>query len=115
MIRILGISLNLNKRILIALTYIYGIGKSRSMKICKNIKINPNLKTSSLSIKNINILRNEIYKYEIEGDLRRRIGLNIKRLYDVKCYKGFRHKLKLPVRGQRTKTNAKTSKKRILK
>ena len=114
MIRISGVSLNSNKHIVIALRSIYGIGKFKSLKICKILNINTKLKVSVLSYITINLLRNEINKHEIEGNLRIKIGLNIKRLYDIKCYRGFRHKANLPVRGQRTKTNGKTSKKRKL-
>jgi len=112
MARISGILLKSNKSVLFALKSIYGIGKFKILEICSNLNIDSKANISLLSDYTINLLKNELNKYEIEGNLRRKIELNIKRLYDIKCYRGLRHKLKLPVRGQRTKTNAKTSKKK---
>ena len=109
MTRIAGIDLPKNKRIEIALTYIYGIGLSRSQQILKKIELNPNKPVTNLDdreIANIRyILENE---YMIEGDLRRFEALNIKRLMEINSYKGKRHRIGLPLRGQRTRTNART-------
>jgi small subunit ribosomal protein S13 len=95
MIRIAGVILP-NKHISIALRSIYGIGRTRSLEICKKVGIEPSIKV--------------VQEFEIEGDLRRRIAMNIKRLRDIKCYRGLRHRVGLPVRGQRTRTNARTRK-----
>lgn len=109
MTRIAGIDLPKNKRIEIALTYIYGIGLSRSKKILYKIALNPNTRVTDLNDKEITniryILENE---YLIEGDLRRFEALNIKRLMEINSYKGKRHRIGLPLRGQRTRTNART-------
>ena len=109
MIRIAGTDLPKNKRIEIALTYIYGIGLSRSQQILKKIELNPNKPVTDLDDKEItnirHILENE---YMIEGDLRRFEALNIKRLMEINSYKGKRHRIGLPLRGQRTRTNART-------
>ncbi|QJC29109.1 30S ribosomal protein S13 [Enterobacteriaceae endosymbiont of Plateumaris rustica] len=111
MARIAGINIPDNKHIKIALQYIYGIGNSHSMHICKIININQYTKVSSLSEKQVDLLREQVFKFKVEGDLRREINLNIKRLIDLGCYRGLRHRKGLPVRGQRTKTNAHTRKK----
>ncbi|QJC34546.1 30S ribosomal protein S13 [Enterobacteriaceae endosymbiont of Donacia crassipes] len=111
MIRIAGINIPDNKRIIIALKHIYGIGTSNAIYICKKINISQDIKINTLSEKKIDLLRNTISKFRIEGDLRRSINLNIKRLIDLGCYRGLRHRKGLPVRGQRTKTNARTRKK----
>lgn len=115
--RIAGINIPNHKHIIIALTSIYGIGNSRSKLICKNTGIDKYTKIKNLTEDEIEKLRNEINKYIIEGDLKRNINLNIKRLIDINSYRGIRHKKKLPVRGQRTKTNARTRKgpKKIIK
>ena len=109
MTRIAGTDLPKNKRIEIALTYIYGIGLSRSQQILKKIELNPNKLVTNLDDKEIanirHILENE---YMIEGDLRRFEALNIKRLMEINSYKGKRHRIGLPLRGQRTRTNART-------
>lgn len=109
MTRIAGTDLPKNKRIEIALTYIYGIGLSRSQQILKKIELNPNKSVANLDDKEItnirHILENE---YMIEGDLRRFEALNIKRLMEINSYKGKRHRIGLPLRGQRTRTNART-------
>ncbi|WMC20349.1 MAG: 30S ribosomal protein S13 [Enterobacteriaceae bacterium PSpyr] len=110
MMRISGVNISENKNILIALTKIYGIGKSRAKNICLAANINQNIKIKYLKNKQIDFIREYISKFILEGDLRREIKLNIKRLIDINCYRGIRHKKKLPVRGQRTKTNARTSK-----
>lgn len=108
MARLAGVDLPRNKRIIIALTYIYGIGPKRSEKILEATKISPDLRTDNLTDEDIKLLRNELSKYPIEGDLRREVTMNIKRLQEINSYRGIRHKRKLPVRGQRTKTNART-------
>nr|QCI05510.1 ribosomal protein S13 [Crouania attenuata] len=109
MARIAGVDLPRNKRIEIGLTYIYGIGLSRSQEILAKLQIDPNIKIENLDdtqiIKIRNILSNE---YQIEGDLKRLESLNIKRLIDIGSYKGRRHRIGIPVRGQRTRTNART-------
>lgn len=109
MTRIAGIDLPKNKRIEIALTYIYGIGLSRSKKILQEINVNPNKRVKELNDTEIAYLRNILDNdYLIEGDLRRFKSLNIKRLMEINCYKGKRHRIGLPLRGQRTRTNART-------
>lgn len=110
MTRIAGINIPDAKHIIIALTAIYGIGKSRSKKICKKTKISEAVKVTNLSEEQIEKLRNEISKFIVEGELRREVNLNIKRLMDIGCYRGIRHRKGLTVRGQRTKTNARTRK-----
>lgn len=108
MVRIAGINLPDNKRVEIALTYIFGVGKTTSVKILNELKINKDTKVKDLSDKEADELRIRIEKMPIEGDLRRGIAQDIKRLKDVSTYRGMRHKAGLPVRGQRTKTNART-------
>ncbi len=111
MARIAGVDLPRNKRIEIALTYIYGIGKSRAKEILEATGVNPDTRVHSLSPDDIAKLRAYISKnYKVEGDLRREVQMNIKRLIDIGCYRGLRHKMGLPVRGQRTRTNARTRK-----
>ncbi len=107
--RISGVNIPENKRVEIALTYIYGIGRSLSQKILKEVKIDINKKAQDLTPKEVNDLKDIIEKsYKIEGDLRRQIMINIKRLKDIGSYRGSRHAKKLPARGQRTKTNNRT-------
>ena len=107
-VRIASVTLP-NKRIEIALTYIYGIGKSLAKKILSDLKINPDTKTNELSEDKVNALRNTIEKtLKVEGDLRREVLLNIKRLKEIGAYRGTRHSRGLTVRGQRTKTNSRT-------
>ena len=109
--RIIGIDLPKEKRIEIALTYIYGIGRSLSNRILKIAKINPDTKAKDLSDEEVSRLSAIIQKeHKVEGDLRREISQNIKRLIDIGTYRGFRHRRNLPVRGQRTHTNARTRK-----
>ncbi len=108
-IRIAGVSLP-DKHVVISLTYVYGIGRSRSEEICEKLKIQPDAKLSTLSDKEIESLRSAVNDYKVEGDLRREVGMSIKNLMDKKCYRGFRHRRNLPLRGQRTKTNARTRK-----
>ena len=110
MARISGVDLPRNKRIEIALTYIFGIGMTRSQKIIKETSVDPNTRVKDLSEGEIVKLRDAISKYTIEGDLRRTVSQNIKRLGDIGSYRGIRHRRKLPVRGQRTHTNARTKK-----
>ncbi len=111
MARIAGITLPPEKRIEVGLTYIYGIGRSKSRRILDEAKIDRDKKVKALSEDEVNKIRQIIEKREkIEGDLRKEVTLNIKRLVDISCYRGLRHKKKLPVRGQRTKTNARTRK-----
>jgi len=109
--RIAGVDLPRNKRIEIALTYIYGIGKGRSQKILKEAGVDPDIKSDHLTEGQITSIRDIIdEKYKVEGDLRREISMNIKRLMDLGMYRGLRHRRGLPVRGQRTSTNARTRK-----
>lgn len=111
MARIAGITLPPEKRIEVGLTYIYGIGSSKSNKILQEARIDKDKKVKALSENEINRIRQIIEKREkIEGDLRKEKTLNIRRLMDIGCYRGLRHRRKLPVRGQRTKTNARTRK-----
>ncbi|HFL8819416.1 MAG TPA: 30S ribosomal protein S13 [Candidatus Azoamicus sp. OHIO2] len=111
MVRISGVILNSEKHLAIALRSIYGIGKVNSLYICKIAHISPSTKVKNLKEQEISKLQNVILDFEIEGNLRTRVRLNIKRLIDIKSYRGLRHKSNLPVRGQRTKTNARTRKK----
>jgi len=110
MARIAGVDLP-NKHVEIALTYIYGLGRMSARKICDSTKIDPNKKINDLSNDELNELRKVIESdYKVEGRLRSEVALNIKRLMDIGCYRGLRHRRGLPVRGQRTKTNARTRK-----
>lgn len=111
MARIAGVDLPRDKRVEIALTYIYGIGKPTSQQILAQTGVNPDTRVRGLTEEEINRLRDVIEKnYKVEGDLRREIALNIKRLIEIGCYRGLRHRRGMPVRGQRTKTNARTRK-----
>ncbi|HHC75217.1 MAG TPA: 30S ribosomal protein S13 [Thiothrix sp.] len=110
MARIAGINLPVNKHVVIGLTAIYGIGLSRSKKVCEQVGIAPETKIRNLSEAQIEALRKEIGKFIVEGDLRREVSMSIKRLMDLGCYRGTRHRRGLPVRGQRSKTNARTRK-----
>lgn len=110
MARIAGINIPDHKHAVIALTAIYGIGKARSKAICAAAGIAEDVKIRELSEEQIDKLRDEVGKFTVEGDLRREVTLNIKRLLDLGCYRGLRHRRSLPVRGQRTKTNARTRK-----
>ncbi|HHF7346672.1 MULTISPECIES: 30S ribosomal protein S13 [Legionella] len=110
MARIAGVNIPDHKHIVIALTSIYGIGKTTSMNLCKAVGIEPSTKVSQLSEEKLEALRTEIAKMTVEGDLRRVVTMNIKRLMDLGCYRGLRHRRGLPLRGQRTKTNARTRK-----
>ena len=111
MARIAGVDLPNDKRVEIALTYIYGIGKTNAASIIKDTGINPDTRVKDLSEEEIAKIRDQIENnYTVEGDLKREVALNIKRLTEIGCYRGRRHRNKLPVRGQRTKTNARTRK-----
>ncbi len=109
MVRIVGVNIPDNKRIEIALTYIFGIGKSSSGKILDKVGIDRNIRAKDLTRENINDLKTEIESgYKIEGELKHEIRMNIRRLKEIGCYRGLRHQKGLPVRGQRTKTNTRT-------
>jgi small subunit ribosomal protein S13 len=109
--RIAGVNIPLNKRVVIALTYIYGIGKRSAEEICVKTNISNSTRVNQLSDAEIVKLREVVDKhYKVEGDLRREVSMNIKALMDLGCYRGLRHRRKLPVRGQRTHTNARTRK-----
>jgi small subunit ribosomal protein S13 len=109
--RIAGVDLPRGKRIIIGLTYIYGIGKTKSKKILDTLEIDINLKTDALDSTQINQLQKLIQnEHKVEGELRTEVSMNIKRLMDLGCYRGLRHRKSLPVRGQRTSTNARTRK-----
>lgn len=110
MARIAGVDLPRDKRVEIGLTYIYGIGRSRSNQILKRANINPDTRVKDLTEAEVNALRNIIDEYPVEGDLRREVAMNLKRLREINCYRGIRHRRGLPCRGQRTKTNARTCK-----
>ena len=110
MARIKGVDIPNNKHICISLTYIYGIGRTLSNKILEKLNINPDTRVKDLTDEQVNEIRKEITNYTVEGDLRREIALDIKRLREIGCYRGLRHRRGLPVRGQRTKTNARTRK-----
>ena len=108
MVRIAGVDLPSNKRMEIALTYIYGIGRCMALEIIDRAKIDPARKAKDLTESEVVALRDIIKDYEVEGDLRKNVQMNIKRLMDIGTYRGQRHKRGLPARGQRTKTNART-------
>jgi small subunit ribosomal protein S13 len=110
MARIAGVNIPVNKHIVIGLTSIYGIGSTSANKICAATGIEPSTKVRELTEDQLEALRNEVTKFTIEGDLRREVSMNIKRLMDMGCYRGIRHRRSLPLRGQRTKTNARTRK-----
>lgn len=108
--RISGIDLPKEKRVEIGLTYIYGIGRARSNEILKNAEINPDTRVRDLTEAEIQRIREQIAEYHVEGDLRRDVSMNIKRLREINSYRGNRHRRNLPVRGQNTKNNARTRK-----
>jgi small subunit ribosomal protein S13 len=110
MARIAGINVPVNKHISIALTHIYGIGRGRALFACRAAGINPATPVKDLSEPEVAKLRDVIAKFPVEGDLRREVAMNIKRLMDLGCYRGMRHRRGLPLRGQRTRTNARTRK-----
>lgn len=110
MARISGVNIPTQKRVEIALTYIYGIGVSSSRKILETAGVSPDIRVKDLSEEQVGSIRDAVEAYTVEGDLRREVTLNIKRLTDLGCYRGLRHRRSLPVRGQRSKTNARTRK-----
>ena len=110
MARIAGLNVPTQKHTVIALTSIYGIGSTRARSICIAAKVEPSKKIRDLSDAEVDALRSAVAEYQVEGDLRRQVSMNIKRLMDLGCYRGLRHRRSLPVRGQRTKTNARTRK-----
>ncbi|MDY0005293.1 MAG: 30S ribosomal protein S13 [Spongiibacteraceae bacterium] len=110
MARIAGVNIPDNKHTVISLTYIYGIGRTTARQLCSTTGVAETAKVSELSEEQLDSLRNEIAKIGVEGDLRREVSMSIKRLLDLGCFRGLRHRRGLPVRGQRTKTNARTRK-----
>ena len=110
MARIAGVDLPKEKRVEIGLTYIYGIGRTTSNKILAEAKVNPDTRVKDLTDDQVQAIRNAMEDYKVEGDLRREVALNIKRITEIGCFRGIRHRRGLPVRGQRTKTNARTRK-----
>lgn len=110
MARIAGVNIPPQKHVVIGLTAIYGIGRSRAAEICDGAQVNPQKKVKDLNDAELENIRTEIAKVKVEGDLRREVSLNIKRLIELGTYRGLRHKRGLPVRGQRTRTNARTRK-----
>lgn len=110
MARIAGVNIPDNKHSVISLTYIFGIGRTRARAICEQTGIEPTVKVRDLSSDQLDAIRAEVAKVSTEGDLRREINMNIKRLMDLGCYRGLRHRRSLPARGQRSKTNARTRK-----
>ena len=110
MARIAGINVPVNKHTVIALQSIYGIGTTRSRNICAESGVPPDVKIRDLTEEQVEALRAEVAKVTVEGDLRREVSMNIKRLMDLGCYRGIRHRRGLPLRGQRTRTNARTRK-----
>ncbi len=117
MARIAGINIPVNKHVVIGLTSIYGIGRTRAQEICGTLSLDPTTKVKDLTEEQLDGIRSEIGKFSVEGDLRREISMNIKHLMDMGCYRGLRHRRGLPVRGQRTRTNARTRKgpRRVIK
>lgn len=110
MARIAGVNIPDQKHAVISLTYVYGIGRTRAKAICSAAGISESAKIGTLSEEQLEALRTEVGRYTVEGDLRREVSMSIKRLMDLGCYRGLRHRRNLPVRGQRTKTNARTRK-----
>jgi small subunit ribosomal protein S13 len=110
MARIAGINIPMNKHVWIGLTQIYGVGKSRARQACAAAGVDPRTKVMDLSEIEVNAIRSQIAKFAVEGDLRREVSMNIKRLMDLGSHRGIRHRRGLPVRGQRTRTNARTRK-----
>jgi small subunit ribosomal protein S13 len=110
MARIAGINIPVQKHTVIALTSIYGIGRSNAKNICATTGVNPATKIKDLTEAQVEALRTEVAKFTVEGDLRREVSMSIKRLMDLGCYRGLRHRRGLPLRGQRTRTNARTRK-----
>ena len=110
MARIAGVDIPRDKRVVISLTYVYGIGKSTAKEIFKATGISEDVRVKDLTEAELTAIRSKVAEYKVEGDLRREVNLNIKRLQEIGCYRGIRHKRGLPCRGQQTKTNARTVK-----
>lgn len=110
MARIAGVNIPEQKHVVVSLTSIYGIGRTRAATICGNAGVAPSTKVKTLNDEEVDRLREQVAKFVVEGDLRREVAMSIKRLMDLGCYRGFRHRRGLPVRGQRTRTNARTRK-----
>ena len=110
MARIANVDLPRDKRVVVSLTYIYGIGRPTAESILAKVGISEDVRVKDLTEDQVNAIRNEVDQIKVEGDLRREVALNIKRLMEIGCYRGIRHRKGLPVRGQRTKTNARTRK-----
>ncbi len=110
MARIAGINIPMNKHVWVGLTHIYGIGRARALTACRSAGVAPETRVKDLTEPEVNAIRSQIAKWAVEGDLRREVSMNIKRLMDLGTYRGLRHRRGLPVRGQRTRTNARTRK-----
>ena len=110
MARIAGVNIPDNKHVVISLTYIFGIGRPTAQQICAQLDVDPRTRIANLSEQQLDEIRNAVAQLNVEGDLRREVSMNIKRLMDLGCYRGLRHRRSLPLRGQRTKTNARTRK-----
>jgi small subunit ribosomal protein S13 len=110
MARIAGINIPMNKHVWVGLTHIFGVGRTQALKACAGAGIKPNVIVKDLTETEVAALRSQIGKLTVEGDLRREVSMNIKRLMDLGCYRGIRHRRGLPLRGQRTRTNARTRK-----
>lgn len=110
MARISGVDIPSDKRVVVSLTYIYGIGRPTAEEILKNVGVSEDKRVKDLNENELTLIRQEVAKYHVEGDLRREVALNIKRLMEIGSYRGLRHRKGLPVRGQRTRTNARTRK-----
>jgi small subunit ribosomal protein S13 len=110
MARIAGINIPMNKHVWVGLTHIYGIGRTRALSICEGARVKPSTLVKDLSDTEVTALRGQISKIVVEGDLRREVSMSVKRLMDLGCYRGIRHRKGLPLRGQRTRTNARTRK-----
>lgn len=110
MARIAGVNIPDDKHVVISLRYVYGIGPTTAKKICDSLSVKPSVRVADLTTEELDSIRAEVAKLPTEGDLRREVSMNIKRLMDLGCNRGIRHRRSLPVRGQRTKTNARTRK-----
>ncbi|HEY5558177.1 MAG TPA: 30S ribosomal protein S13 [Steroidobacteraceae bacterium] len=110
MARIAGINIPVNKHVSIGLMHIYGIGRSRALSVCRAAGVDPSTKVRDLTEAEVNTLRTHVTRFMVEGDLRRENAMSLKRLMDLGCYRGIRHRKGLPARGQRTRTNARTRK-----
>ncbi len=110
MARIAGVNIPDHKHVVISLTYIYGVGRTTAKQLCASVGVDGATRVSDLTEEVLDKLRSEVGKFTVEGDLRREVNMNIKRLLDLGCYRGLRHRRNLPLRGQRTKTNARTCK-----